>query len=112
LDNQTRLYERCKSEIYRIGWRLQYRARKIRNKECSFYDHSLSGAGFVASSEERIWVRQLIDTLPPQGKIIIYKLYIQDLTEAEVARQLNISQQGVNKWKRKMISQLSRTVNS
>jgi RNA polymerase sigma factor (sigma-70 family) len=112
LDNQTRLYERCKSEIYRIGWRLQYQARKIRNKECSFYDHSLSGAGFAASSEERIWVRQLIDTLPPQGKIIIYKLYIQDLTEAEVARQLNISQQGVNKWKRKMISQLSRTVNS
>nr|WP_233167845.1 hypothetical protein [Paenibacillus roseus] len=41
----------------------------------------------------------------------MYRLYIQEQTESEVARQLNLSQQAVNKWKRKMIQQLSRTVN-
>lgn len=112
MDKQTTVYERCKNEIYRIGWRVQYRARKIRSRECPFYDHTQADAGFLASSEENILVRELIDTLPAQGKIILYKLYFQDLTEAEVARQLSISQQGVNKWKRKMITQLSRTMNS
>ncbi|MEC0089243.1 sigma factor-like helix-turn-helix DNA-binding protein [Paenibacillus macquariensis] len=57
-------------------------------------------------------VQQLINTLPPYGKIILYKLYIQDQTESEVARQLQMSQQAVNKWKRKMIQQLSQTANS
>ncbi|MFC3749427.1 sigma-70 family RNA polymerase sigma factor [Paenibacillus sp. GCM10012306] len=112
MDKQTSVYELCKSEIYRIGWRVQYRARKIRSRECSLYDNPSVGKSFAVSSEEKVWVRQLIDTLPPQGKIIIDKLYFQDLTEAEVARQLNISQQGVNKWKQKMIRELSRTVKS
>lgn len=112
MDKHTTVYERCKHEIYRIGWRVQYRARKLRSRECSFLDYTQADAGFMASSEEKILVRELMETLPVQGKLILYKLFFQDLTEAEVARQLRISQQGVNKWKRKMISQLSRTMNS
>ncbi|WP_445322068.1 terminase gpP N-terminus-related DNA-binding protein [Paenibacillus sp. FSL M7-0420] len=38
-------------------------------------------------------------------------LYLQGMTEDEVAAQLKMSQQGVNKWKRKMLQQLSQTVN-
>lgn len=57
-------------------------------------------------------IQQLMNTLPPQGKVIIYKLYIQDLTESEVANELKISQQAVNKWKRKMMQKLSQMVSS
>ncbi|MNJ75684.1 RNA polymerase sigma factor [compost metagenome] len=52
-----------------------------------------------------------MDSLPPQGKLVIDKLYFQDLTESEVAQQLKISQQTVNKWKQKMLQKLSQTIN-
>ena len=109
---QQTVYERYKLEVYRIGWRIQYRARTIKRRECSFYDSEPIGGHFTPHSENRVLIEQLIETLPPQGRLIIDKLYLQDQTESEVARQLNMSQQAVNKWKRKMIQQLSRTVNS
>ncbi|MNH43845.1 sporulation sigma factor SigF [compost metagenome] len=56
-------------------------------------------------------IEQIIDTLPPRGQIIINQLYLQDRTQAEVAQHLKMSQQGVNKWKNKMIQKLSQTVN-
>lgn len=112
METQQSLYERYKSEVYRIGWRLQYRAKIIRKRECSFYGIEPSAPNYTTSIENEILVRQLIEPLPPFGKIILYKLYIQDQTESEVARQLKMSQQAVNKWKRKMIKKLSQTVNS
>lgn len=112
METQQSIYERYKREIYRIGWRLQYHAKIIKQRECRFYDNEIAETGFTTSSENKIMVQQLIDTLPPCGKSILYKLYILDQTESEVARQLNISQQAVNKWKQKMIQKLSQTVNS
>lgn len=107
MEQQTEIYEHYKTEIYRIGWRVQYQARKIRNRERSFNDNEPSYSNFATETEEKMWVRQLLDTLPSQGKSIIEKIYLQGLTEVEVAKQLNISQQAVNKWKRKMLAQLS-----
>lgn len=112
MEMQPTVYERYKTEIYRIGWRLQYQAKKIRNRESSFYDTDYSSSNFTSSSDEKMLIHQLMNTLPPQGKVIIYKLYIQDLTETEVANELKISQQAVNKWKRKMIQKLSQMVRS
>lgn len=111
MKKQKTIYDYYKSEIYRIGWRLQYQAKKIRKRECPFYDNNLSYPNFAAASEEKIWIKEIIDTLPPQGKLIIDKLYLQGLTEFEVAQQLKISQQAVNKWKQKMIQKLSQTIN-
>ncbi|WP_342190364.1 sigma factor-like helix-turn-helix DNA-binding protein [Paenibacillus macquariensis] len=91
---------------------MQYRAKIIKKRECSFYGIESTVPNFTYSTENKILVQQLINTLPPYGKIILYKLYIQDQTESEVARQLQMSQQAVNKWKRKMIQQLSQTANS
>jgi RNA polymerase sigma factor (sigma-70 family) len=105
-------YERYKTEIYRIGWRLQYQAKKIKNREDSLYDKDYSSSNFTSFSENKILIQQLMNTLPPQGKVILYKLYIQDLTESEVANELKISQQAVNKWKRKMIQKLSQMISS
>lgn len=106
-------YERYKREIYRIGWRLQYQAKKLRKRETLYHDFSIvQTSSYHARSDDRIWIGQLLDSLPPQGRTIIYKLFIEDLTETEVAKQLHISQQAVNRWKRKMIQQLSRIANS
>ncbi|MNO80582.1 sporulation sigma factor SigF [compost metagenome] len=112
METQQSVYERYKTEVYRIGWRLQYRAKVIKRRECSFYDREPHVTSFTISTDDKMLVQQLIDTLPPCGKTILYKLYLQDQTESEVARQLNMSQQAVNKWKRKMIQKLSQTVNS
>ncbi|WP_349255609.1 sigma factor-like helix-turn-helix DNA-binding protein [Paenibacillus sp.] len=40
------------------------------------------------------------------------EIYFQDRTEKEIAAELNMSQQGVNKWKRKAMQKLSRTMSS
>lgn len=106
-------FERIQGEVHRIGWRIQYRAKTLKRREYSFYDLERyhRGVNFTDHTENRMMIEQLMDTLPPQGKLVIYKLYIQDHTESEVARELNISQQAVNRWKRKMINQLSQTVN-
>lgn len=94
-------YERYKREIYRIGWRLQYRAKKIRSRESSFYNTEPVSPNSFASVEDKIILEQLRNTLPAKGKWIIDRLYLQGQTEAEVSRQLNISQQAVGQWKKK-----------
>lgn len=106
------VYEQYRSEIYRIGWRIQYRMKKIRYRERPLYENSqYPSPSYTRSSEEKILVRDLVDKLPPRGKLVIEKLYFQHLTEEEVAQHLNISQQAVSKCKRKMIQLLSRTAN-
>ncbi|WP_019910095.1 sigma-70 family RNA polymerase sigma factor [Paenibacillus sp. HW567] len=111
MSQATHIYDFYRREIYRIGWRVQYQAKKVRTRECPLYDYEPSNINFAAISEQKIWVEQLMQDLPPQGKVIIEKIYLKGLTEAEVAKQLNISQQAVNKWKRKMIHQLSQISN-
>jgi RNA polymerase sigma factor (sigma-70 family) len=103
-------YNRYKTEIYRIGWRLQYRAKKIKRQENS-YDDKLAVPSFTESSDNKIAAEQLISMLSPYERSILQKIYLEGLTEAEVARQLNISQQGVHKWKRKLIQRLSQIAN-
>lgn len=105
-------YERYKTEVYRIGWRVQYRAKKVKQRECSINDIDLLGGNFTTNLENKIMVEQLMESLPLQGKTILNKVYIEGHTEAEVAQHLNMSQQAVNKWKKKMLKQLFQTMNS
>lgn len=104
-------YEQYKKEIYRIGWRVQYKARKVRARELPLFDNQPVGHNFTNTSDTKIWVRELLSQLPPQGRTIVYKLYLQDKTENEVAKELHISQQAVSKWKKKMIQTLSQIAN-
>ena len=113
MNSDTTMYDQLKREIYRIGWRIQYRAKNIRRRECSFSIAEHLGQSITSQSENRILVQQLLNNLSSSvGRTILFKVYIQDLKETEVARQLNISQQAVNKWKRKMLQELLRTLNS
>lgn len=63
---------------------------------------------FMNTTDERIIIRDLLDRLSSEiGRTIIYKIYIQDRTESEVAKDLNVTQQAVHKWKKKMLLELS-----
>ncbi|MEK3880665.1 MULTISPECIES: sigma factor-like helix-turn-helix DNA-binding protein [unclassified Paenibacillus] len=108
---EQQIIQRYRREVYRIGWRLQYRSKKIYRNECGFLDINPIQKDEAEDIINRLSIEQLLDTLPAKGKMILQKLYLQELTEAEVAAQLHMSQQGVNKWKRRMIQQLSQTVN-
>lgn len=105
------IFELYRREVYRIGWRLQYRNRKLRRNECPLYDNVSVKQDTTNTIDNKIIINDLLEELPDKGRIIIHKLYLDDLTEAEVASQLQISQQAVNKWKRKMVHQLSQIVN-
>ncbi|MGW7159811.1 RNA polymerase sigma factor [Paenibacillus taichungensis] len=105
-------YERYKTEVYRIGWRVQYRAKKVKQRECFINDIDIFGGNFTTNLEDKVMVEQLLQSLPPQGKTILNKVYIEGHTEEEVAKHLNMSQQAVNKWKKRMLKQLSQRMNS
>ncbi|GGF66490.1 hypothetical protein GCM10010912_09340 [Paenibacillus albidus] len=109
---QQTVYDRYKKEIYRIGWRLQYRARKMKQREGATDQIERYGTTFTESADDKMLVEQLLDQLPQNGRALMDMLYMQGQTEKEVAGKLNMSQQGVNKWKQKMIRQLSETANS
>ncbi|MFI2859334.1 sigma-70 family RNA polymerase sigma factor [Paenibacillus sp. JSM ZJ436] len=104
-------YERYRTEIYRIGWRAQYRAKKINNKELPLIDRDYIREDFTKHSIDNILMEQAFKDLPKNGKYILDKIYLQGFSEIEVARQLNMSQQAVNKWKRKMLNELSKKMN-
>lgn len=55
-------------------------------------------------------IQQLISILSIKDKILLEKLYYQCLTQAEIAKQYNISQQAENQWKRRELRKLSMTM--
>lgn len=113
MKEQKTAYEQYRKEVYRIAWRVQYRAKVVKRRECSFNGYEPAITSFATSSDNKIVVQQLINDLPSHtGKEIIFKLFMQDKTEGEVARELNMTQQGVNKWKRKMLQEMSRMMSS
>ncbi|MFC9773937.1 sigma-70 RNA polymerase sigma factor region 4 domain-containing protein [Paenibacillus chitinolyticus] len=115
MSRQSTLVEKYRKEVYRIGWRIQYKARVISNREYVVSDnaYSFTAGSFTESSDSRLDMLALIQSLPSRtGRIVLHELFIQDKTEAQVAKDLNMTQQAVNKWKRKMLRFLSQTKNS
>lgn len=85
-------------------------SKKIRNKENLLSEAIPNSSDFTKDSDNKILISQLLERLPLKGKLIMEQIYIQGQTEKEVAHNLQISQQAVNKWKRKMIYELSMIV--
>ncbi|WP_235426957.1 sigma factor-like helix-turn-helix DNA-binding protein [Cohnella kolymensis] len=110
--NPQSIIDRYRKEIYRLGWRVQYKSRVTHKREVPIISESFSVTDFTAQSDSQLFTRQLINSLPSDiEKTILYELYINDRTEAQVARQLQMSQQAVSKWKRKALQYLSQTAN-
>ncbi|WP_348625380.1 sigma-70 family RNA polymerase sigma factor (plasmid) [Paenibacillus peoriae] len=112
LVNDT-LIEQYRRKIYRIAWKIQYKAKVQRNHELLSEDNNFQTTSFTEHSDNTLFMSQLIETLPPNlGKLVIQKIYIEDKTEVQVAKELHITQQAVSKWKRKILNQLYQTLTS
>ncbi|WP_054955884.1 ECF-type sigma factor [Paenibacillus dakarensis] len=106
-NQQQTMYDRYKREIYRIGWRVQYRAKKIKTSELPIFESDSTKEDFTVPAEDMIVVKQLFKNIPKNGRVVLEKMYLYGFSEAEVAQELNISQQAVNKCKRKMLKLIS-----
>lgn len=110
---QTTLMERVRKELYRRAWRLQYRAKAARSREIPWRAESFAAPDFTAQADNRLLVRQLLQELPrDRGRVILYRLYVADETEVQIARKLNLTQQAVSKWKRKSLHRLCQKLSS
>ncbi len=111
------LSEQYRKQLKQIAWRIQYRNKVRTRREQPSLPVRLETTeyGFCPATEldSHLIVQELIDSLPfAQGKMIIQGLYIHQQTEAQLAEQLQISQQAVNRWKRKSLQYLSQKISS
>lgn len=113
--NNLTIYEHYKQELNRISWRIQYRERVKRNKEFTIVQDigNFITTNFVPNLDNRIFITELLDHLSSDvGRKIIVGFYLEGKSEKEISNTLNMSQQGVNKCKKKMLKELSLIVNS
>ncbi|MFM9281898.1 sigma-70 RNA polymerase sigma factor region 4 domain-containing protein [Paenibacillus jiagnxiensis] len=112
-DEQMPIVNLYRAELRKIVWRLQYRARVERKREMAVAVERLpSGNCPHAEVEERIWLDQVLDGLPSStGKRIMCGIYVEGQTERQIAAELHMSQQGVSRWKQRMLDHLRRTGN-
>ncbi|WP_151733463.1 sigma-70 family RNA polymerase sigma factor [Paenibacillus tengchongensis] len=105
--------EYYRHELYRIAWRMQYRTKRDFKREVPIVaGPELMEPSFSEQSENKIVMQQYINELTSElGKRVIHEIYVNDKTETQVARELQISQQAVSKWKKKMIGELYQKMN-
>ncbi len=104
--------EICRRLLRRAAWRIQYRTRMHQEKECyTLYDNQAYNFSFEAEVLSKIYVRNLLDTIPCEKcRYIIQRTIIDGLTEKDVAYELKITQQGVSKWKIKGLKLMQQTL--
>lgn len=98
--------EQCRQALNRIAWRLQYRVNKVLRKETILVEEiSETTASWCQMSnvESDLFVEEILSFLPDKGKLIIQQVVIYGISEKEVAKKLNVSQQRVNTYKRKYL---------
>ncbi|MFB0828179.1 MULTISPECIES: RNA polymerase sigma factor [Brevibacillus] len=98
--------EHCKKILRRIAWRLQYNSRKRHIRETTMIEPQF-GEDTMGTVASQLYVQQLLSQLPEKARFIIKSTVIDGMTEEEVAKKLNITRQGVNKWKIKYLRLLA-----
>ena len=95
--------ENCRKLLRRAAWRIQYKTRIKQVRECHIlFDDQAYDMGFEADIISKIFVENLLNTIPSERcRFVIKRTVIDGLTEKEVAYELKITQQGVNKWKKR-----------
>lgn len=114
MNSNEMLIEQYRKKINRIAWRLQDRAKVQRRCECLGLSEDNNGKtmSFAEGCDRALSVSQYLEALPARGKVIIQNIYMEDKTEAQVAQELQMTQQAVNKWKKNMLKRLYRTMSS
>lgn len=106
-------YRHYQQELRRIAWRLQYRARVKHTREMALKIEIVMGSNFTEQSDSKLFIHELLSSLTSdKARHIISEIYIHDKSEKEVALDMQLTQQGVNKWKRNSLKTLSQKLNS
>ena len=94
--------------IKRAFWRLQYKARKKNNTEIyNLLDNNISSESFDSKVATKLDLENLVRKIPSQkSRYIIVRTVLQGVPEKVVANELKISQQAVNKCKKKILADL------
>ncbi|MEW4372081.1 sigma-70 family RNA polymerase sigma factor [Paenibacillus kandeliae] len=108
------LKEHYRTELKRLAWRLHYYVKKEQNHErLVLFEPAIPVDNFTSATDSKMWSHELIQSLPSEtGREIMYRLYILEKKEKEVAAELHLSQQAVNRWKNKMLNQLKQKMNN
>lgn len=95
--------ENCRKLLRRAAWKIQYKARIKQMRECQmFFEDQAYDIGFETEIISKIFVENLLSTIPwKKCRFIIERTIIDGIPEKEVAYELQITQQGVNKWKKR-----------
>ncbi|MCE5168320.1 hypothetical protein LQV63_03190 [Paenibacillus profundus] len=95
-------------KLKRIAWRLEYHAKVRGKRETVLNDYLYSTVPCRDYyTESHIHVMDLVNTIPfDTGRQVIYKIFVEDKSETQVAKEMNISQQAVSKWKKKCLKYL------
>lgn len=109
------IIEFYRKELKRIAWRLRRKERSRLKHEVPLENNpNLSDSNsFTERIEQKILVQQLFKSIPSAAhRRIIYEIYFNRKTETQVANEMQISQQVVNRWKKKTLATMRRQVSS
>lgn len=106
--------EEYRKKLRQAAWRLQYYERKRLKNEIVFdYIEKETYKADTTNPIEDIGLKETIQLIPyPQGRAIIYELFVNEKTEKELAQEMHVTQQAVSKWKRKSLKYLCQTLSS
>lgn len=106
--------EEYRKKLRQAAWRLQYYERKrLRNELVFDYIQKETHGVDLTNLIEEMGLHEAIQLIPyPQGRAIIYELFVNDKTEKELAKEMQVTQQAVSKWKRKSLKYLCQTLSS
>ncbi len=88
----------------------RYRQEWSYARHCSrfgAYESPAAEPGDGESAELIARLEPLVKKLPEPDQLLIHQLYWENRTEAQIAEHLGVSQQAVNKHKRRLLSQLA-----
>ncbi|MDN4619780.1 sigma-70 family RNA polymerase sigma factor [Paenibacillus sp. PsM32] len=102
------LKKQYQEELKRLAWRIHYRIKKTeRNEKLVRFDPIIAVNSFEENINFKLSLEQMLNELSSLlGKEIIYRIYILEEREKDVAYSLNMTQQAVNRWKQKMLKEM------
>lgn len=105
--------EDYRQELRRAAWRVAYRQRiRYRNERPGIETETICRPEELCAYEAERSLNEYLELIPfDKGRQVISSLFVEGKTEAETAKTMRISQQGVSKWKRKSLEHLYRTLN-
>lgn len=98
-------YKQC---LKRAAWRLQYKIKAQNYRESMpLLENTLVNSRFESDITSQLYFKELLNNIKShKEQYIITRIFLQGATEREVSKELNITQQGVNKCKRKVLTNL------